>query len=116
MALSKDAKNRLDHAVTSEVAGQEVANAIDASTSANVVNAASAAANALKVAGSNFIIAGILIATNTDNTDAATLAFLVDDVVALIKDADQTLQTITSDDEFAVAPAVGDLILHLRAV
>ncbi len=116
MALSKDTKFRLEHALTKKSASDEMAAAIDASTAGNTANAAAAAANALKVAGSNFIIAGILIATAADNTDAATLGFLVDDVIALVKDADQTLQTVTTDDEFASAPAVGDLIIHLRAV
>ena len=40
----------------------------------------------------------------------------VEEYVALIKDADQTLQTITTDDEFATAPAIGDLIMHLKSV
>ena len=116
MALTKDTKFRLEHALTKKSASDEMAAAIDGSTVQSAANALTSAANALKVAGSNFIIAGILIATATNNTDAATLAFLEDDIVVLIKDADQTLQTITTDDEFASVPAVGDLIIHLRAV
>lgn len=109
MALSKDAKFRLEHALTDKGAGDEMSAAIDLST-------ISAAANAAKVLGSNFVVAGILIATATDNTDAATLGFLIGDTIALIKDADQTLQTVVTDDEFASVPAVGDLIIQLRSV
>ncbi len=107
--LSVDLKFRLKHALTDKAAADEMSAAIDASTSAN-------AANAAKVAGSNYVIAGVLIATATDNTDAATLGFLVDDTVILIKDGDQTLQTVTTDDEFASVPAIGDLIVQLRSV
>lgn len=57
---------------------------------------------------------GMLIATAVDNTDAATMGFKVGDIVALVKDADQTLQTITTDAEFAVAPVIGDLIIAKR--
>ena len=79
MALSKDAKFRMEHALTSKPAADETSAAIDASTvlsaandTLSAANAILAAANAAKVLGSNFIIAGVLIATATDNTDAAT--------------------------------------------
>lgn len=109
MSLSKDSKEVLVVAMANRSKADEVSAAIDA-------NEASAAANLAKVAGSSYVIAGLLIATAIDNTDAATLGFLVGDVVALIKDADQTLQTITVINEFAVAPVIGDLIQHYRAV
>ena len=137
MALSKDTNFRLEHALTKKSAADEMAAAVDASTDLTATNATDIATNvtdiatnvtdiatnvtdiatnAAKVLGSNLVIAGILIATATDNTDAATLGFLVGDTIALIKDADQTLQTVTDDDQFAVAPAIGDLILQLRSV
>ena len=109
MSLSTDTKKVLVVAMANESKANEVSAAIDA-------NEAAAAANAAKVAGSSLVIAGLLIATAIDNTDAATLGFQVGDIVALIKDADQTLQTITTIDEFAVAPAIGDLIQQYRAV
>lgn len=109
MPLSESSKKILVVAMANKSKAEEVAALIDA-------NEAAAAANAAKVAGSSYVLAGILIATAVDNTDAATLGFLVGDTVALIKDADQTLQTITTDNEFAVAPAIGDLILHYRSV
>ena len=109
MSLSNDTKKVLVVAMANESKANEVSAAIDANESA-------ASANAAKVAGSGYVIAGLLVATATDNTDAATLGFLVGDIVALIKDADQTLQTITTADEFASAPAIGDLIQHYRAV
>jgi hypothetical protein len=109
MALADRTKEVLTVAMADAPSGTEIAAAIDSSTAASAINTA-------KTTTSSFVIAGLLIATNTDNTDAATLGFLVGDTVALIKDADQTLQTIATDNEFAVAPAVGDLIVHYKSV
>ena len=98
--LSNKVKEVLENAFSSHVEeAKELIDAIDKAT-----------ADDISEAGAKYVTAGLLVATANDNTDAATLEVKVGDVVALIKDADQTLQTITTDDEFVTAPAIGDLI------
>lgn len=103
MSLSEDLKKIIVVALANASKGAELSAAIDASTA--------------KVAASNFVLAGLLIATTADTTtDATTLGLAVGDTVAFIKDADQTLATIVTANTFPVAPAVGDLIQHYKSV
>lgn len=66
--------------------------------------------------GQKYVGIGLQIATAADHTDAISIGLKVGDKVALVNTTGQTVQTITTDNEFASVPAIGDLIIAQRPV
>lgn len=66
--------------------------------------------------GAKYKDIGFMNATAVDNTDAVTMDLKIGDLVAVVTATTNAIQTITVDGEFAVAPAIGDLLIAKRTI